>query len=61
MAKSSLEETMVELRRSQVEFVMAKAKNEISMVELDYVHKGLPRFYTQNEIREDEKLRGNHG
>ena len=59
MAKSSLEETMVELRRSQVEIVMAKAENEKSMAELDYVHKGLPRFYAQNEKREDDKLRGN--
>ena len=50
MAKSNLEETMVELRRSQVEFAMAKVENEISMVELDYVHKGLPGFYAQNEI-----------
>ena len=50
MAKSSIEETMVELRRSQVEFSMAEAENERSMVELDYVHKGLPRFYAQNGI-----------
>ena len=50
MAKLSLEETMVELRRSQVEFAMVEAENEISMAELNYVHKALPRFYAQNEI-----------
>ena len=29
---------------------MAKVENERSMIELDYVHKGLPRFHDQNEI-----------
>ena len=50
MAKSSLEETMVELRGSQAEFAMAKVENERSMAELDYVYKGLPRIFAQNEI-----------
>ena len=50
MAKSILEKTMVEFRRSQAEMAMVQAENERLMVELDYVHKGLPRVHAQNEI-----------
>ena len=44
-AKSSLEETMVELRRSQAKISMVQAENKISMADMDYFQVGLPRFY----------------
>ena len=48
--KSSLEETMAELRRGHADLAMVQAENERSMVDLDYVQNGLPRFHTHNEI-----------
>ena len=48
--KSSLEETMVELRRAQAYLAMVQAENETSLADLDYVQNGLPRFHTHNEI-----------
>ena len=48
--KSSLEETMAELRRGQADLTMVQAKNEISTADLDYVQNGLPRFHTHNEL-----------
>ena len=48
-AKSSLEESMIELRRSQVDSAMVQADNEISMADMDYSYVGLPRFHVQNE------------
>ena len=49
-AKSSLEETMDELRRSQANYTMVKVENEISMADMNYSKVGLPRFYVQNEM-----------
>ena len=48
--KSSLEETMAELRRGQADLAMVQAENERSMADLDYVQNGLPRFHTHYEI-----------
>ena len=50
MAQSSLEETMAELRRGQVDLAMFQVENERSMADLNYVQNGLPRFHTHNEI-----------
>ena len=47
--KSSLEETMDELRRAQAEFAMAQAESEKSMADMDNAQVGLPRFHAQND------------
>ena len=48
--KSSLEETMAELRKGQANLAMVQAENERSMADFDYVQNGLPRFHTHNQI-----------
>ena len=50
MAKSSLKETIAELRRGQAYLAMVQVGNERSIADLDYVQNGLPRFHTHNEI-----------
>ena len=49
-AKSSLEETMPELRRSQADSSMVEPENEISMADMDYSKVGLPWFHVQNDM-----------
>ena len=48
--KSSLEETMAELRRAQAKFAMAQAESKSSMADMDNFQVGLPRFHAQNEM-----------
>ena len=50
MAKASLEKTMAELRRSQIDLAMVQAENEISITDMDHSQDGLPRFYAQHEM-----------
>ena len=46
--KSSLEETMAELRRAQAGFFMVQAESERSMADMENSQVGLPRFQAQN-------------
>ena len=48
--RSSLEEAMDELRRTEVAFTMAQPEFSRSMDEMDYSQVGLPQFFNQNEI-----------
>ena len=48
--KSSLEEAMDELRRTQTAFTMAQPEFSRSMAEMDYSQVGLPQFFYPNEI-----------
>ena len=48
--RSSLEEAMDELRRTQTAFTMAQPEFSISMAEMDYSQVGLPQFFYPNEI-----------
>ena len=48
--RSSLEEAMDELRRTQAKSTMAQPEFSRSMVEMDHSQVGLPRFLDPNEI-----------
>ena len=48
--RSSLEEAMDELRRTQIAFTMAQPEFSRSMAEMDYSQVGLPQFFYPNEI-----------
>ena len=48
--RSSLEEAMDELRRTQAAFTMAQPEFSRSMDEMDYSQVGLPQFFNPNEI-----------
>ena len=48
--RSSLEEDMDELRRTQTAFTMAQPEFSRSMAEMDYSQVGLPQFFYPNEI-----------
>ena len=48
--RSSLEEAMDELRRTQAAFTMAQPEFSRSMDEMDYSKVGLPQFLNPNEI-----------
>ena len=48
--RSSLEEAMDELRRTQAAFTMAQPEFSRSMDEIDYSQVGLPQFFDHNEI-----------
>ena len=48
--RSSLEEAMDELRRTQVAFTKAQPEFSRSMDEMDYSQVGLPQFFNPNEI-----------
>ena len=48
--RSSLEEAMDELRRTQTAFTMAQPKFSRSMAEMDYSQVGLPQFFYPNGI-----------
>ena len=48
--RSSLEEAMDELRRTQAAFTMAQPEFSRSMDEMDYSQVGLPQFLNPNEI-----------
>ena len=56
--RSSLEEAMDELRRTQTESTMAQPKFSRSMAEMDHSQVGLPRFLDPNEISQppDERM-----
>ena len=47
--RSSLEEAMDELRRTQAESIMAQPEFSKSMAEMDNAQVGLPRFLVKNE------------
>ena len=48
--RSSLEEAMDELRRTQTTFTMAQPEFSRSMAKMDYSQVGLPQFFYPNEI-----------
>ena len=48
--RSSLEEAMDELRRTQTVFTMEQPEFSRSMAEIDYSQVGLPQFFYPNEI-----------
>ena len=48
--RSSLEESMDELRRTQTVFTMAQPEFSRSMAEMDYSQVGLPQVFYPNEI-----------
>ena len=48
--RSSLEEAMDELRRTQAESTMAQPEFSRSMAEMDHTQVGFPRFLDPNEI-----------
>ena len=48
--RSSLEEAMDELRKTQTAFTMAQPEFSRSMAEMDYSQVGLPQFFYPNEI-----------
>ena len=48
--RSSLEEAMDELRKTQTAFTMAQPEFSRSMTEMDYSQVGLPQFFYPNEI-----------
>ena len=52
MANSRLEQNMAEMKRNQVELVMAQAAFSRSMANMDYSQVGLPRLCVQNEMNQ---------
>ena len=50
--RSSLEEAMDELRRTQAESTMAQAEFSRSMANMDYSQVGLSRLCVQNEMNQ---------
>ena len=52
MAKVSLEKTMAEMRKSQVDLAMVQAKKERSLDDMDYSQVGLPGLYVKNEMNQ---------
>ena len=55
--RSSLEEAMHELRRTQAAFTMAQPEFSRSMDEMDYSQVGLPQFFNPNEISQPPQER----
>ena len=55
--RSSLEEAMDELRRTEAAFTMAQPEFSRSMDEMDYSQVGLPQFFNPNEISQPQHER----